>query len=232
MVGIYTFFALQLIRGISPFGDERASLPKGWEMAKTTRQYSARTLKLLFGAYGNECAEPRCTNRITVEGTDTSNAAVVGQICHIYAAADNGPRGKPGLTAKERNSFDNLILLCGHHHSIVDQQPETYPAALLIEWKKRQASKFQQGTAEAVQQQAAMQRSAFFADHSDNQINAELDRIRKARFLAGFPTKEAARVLADQVDTREFSGGSRDVRARALAWCARLLSSDDTATEA
>ncbi len=49
-------------------------------------------------------------------GNVNTSAAVVAQICHIYAASDNGPRGKPGLTATERNSPDNLILMCGHHH--------------------------------------------------------------------------------------------------------------------
>ena len=29
---------------------------------------------------------------------------------------------KKGLTAKERNSPDNLILLCPTHHTIVDEQ--------------------------------------------------------------------------------------------------------------
>jgi DNA-binding transcriptional LysR family regulator len=75
---------------------------------------------------------------------------VVGQICYIYAASDDGPRGKPGLTAAERNSPDNLILMCGHHHPLVDKQWETYPAQLLKAWKKAHEAQFQQGTAEAL----------------------------------------------------------------------------------
>jgi len=96
-----------------------------------TRSYTARTLKELFALSGNQCAYPDCTNEIVVEGTQDSDAAVVGQICHIYAASDDGPRGKPGLTTEERNSAANLILMCGHHHPIVDKQWETHPAYLL-----------------------------------------------------------------------------------------------------
>lgn len=70
--------------------------------------------------------------------------AVIGQIAHIYAAIDGGPRGKPGLTEKERNLPDNLILLCPTHHVVVDQQHPTYPASLLIEWRSTHERKFQE----------------------------------------------------------------------------------------
>lgn len=201
-------------------------------MAKTTRQYSSKTIRLLYGSCGNECAEPTCTNRIIAAGTPESEAAVIGHICHIYAASDNGPRGKPDLTEKQRNAPENLILLCGHHHLLVDKQWETYPAEMLIAWKKKHEAKFDKETAEALKLQAGMQQQAFLAAHSDEQINAEIERIRKARFLTGFPTKEAARALATQVDVAEFAGGSRETRARALAWSARLLAQSETLGEA
>lgn len=201
-------------------------------MAKTVRQYSQKTLKLLFGSCGNQCAEPSCTNPIIAAASGYSEAAVIGQICHIYAAADNGPRGKPGLTEKERNLPSNLILLCGHHHPIVDKQWETYPAKMLIDWKKEHEAKYEKETAEAVQRQAEMQRHAFYVSVSDRQINVEVERIRKGRFLAGFPTEEAARALAAQVDKLELAGGSTAVRAQALAWCSRLLATGDSVTYA
>jgi hypothetical protein len=85
-------------------------------MANATRRYSEKTIKVLFGSSGNQCAYPGCTNPIVAPETEQSDAAVVAYICHIYAAADNGPRGKPYLTEEERNAPDNLILLCGHQH--------------------------------------------------------------------------------------------------------------------
>ena len=197
-----------------------------------TRQYSAKTIKLLFGSCGNQCAEPSCTNEIIVVGTAHSDAAVIGQICHIYAAADNGPRGKRGMTEKERNAPSNLILLCGHHHPIVDKQWETYPAEMLVAWKKAHEAKYQKGTVEAGQQQAAMQRQALFTAYSDEQINAEIERICKGRFVTGFPTKDAVYLLATRVDIAEFAGGSSAVRSRALAWCARFLSLGDSVADA
>ncbi len=196
------------------------------QMAKTTRNYSTTTLKILFTKCSNQCAEPSCTNEIVVGATAYSEPAVVGQICHIYAAADNGPRGKPGLTEKQRNSESNLILLCGHHHPIVDKQWETFPADELLAWKKAHEAKSEKGAIGAAQAQAqtVMRLHAFHTGHTDELINAEIERIRKGRFIADFPTDDAAHELAKRVVTEEYSAGSNAVRARALAWCARLLS--------
>src|SRR5438552_7286171 len=88
------------------------------------RSYSTATIKKLFTLCGNQCAFPGCTNEIVTPGTEWSDPAVLGHICHIYASSDNGPRGKPGLTASQRNSFSNLILMCGHHHPKVDKHWE------------------------------------------------------------------------------------------------------------
>src|SRR5579871_2063661 len=126
-------------------------------MTNAKRSYTRTQLRVLDASSGNLCAYPDCTNNIVEPGTDDSDAVMAGHICHIYAAADNGPRGRPDLTEAERNAPDNLILLCAHHHAIVDKQPESYPADTLKEWKRRHEAKFQQGTAEALQRQKSIQ---------------------------------------------------------------------------
>src|ERR1700683_4571189 len=88
----------------------------------TARAYSLATIKKLFGLSRNQCAYPDCHNEIVAAETKWSDPAVLGQICHIYAVANKGPRGKPGLTQKQRKAFDNLILMCGYHHPRVDKQ--------------------------------------------------------------------------------------------------------------
>jgi hypothetical protein len=102
------------------------------------RSYSLKTIKVLFGLAGNRCAVPDCLNPIIAPGSTLSEDAVIGQICHIYAASDNGPRGKPGLTEAEKNSAANLILCCPTHHTVIDKQYSDFPAAILIDWKRRQ----------------------------------------------------------------------------------------------
>jgi hypothetical protein len=197
-------------------------------MTNAVRRYSPKTIKLLFGRSGNQCAFPDCANPIIAPETEQSDAAVVGYICHIYAAADDGPRGKTGLTEKERNAPENLILMCGHHHPIVDKQFRDYPADKLKAWKTAHEAQFQRGTAEAEKRQAAIQQAAFLQGLSDREIQQEVDRLRKARQLVGFPIKEAALALARRVDNTELAAGSSIVRAVALAWCARFLSLGDT----
>ena len=68
--------------------------------------------------------------------TEQSDAAVIAQKSHIYAISTAGPRGTAGLTEKELNSHENLILLCPTHHALVDAQPETYTAEILKKWKQ------------------------------------------------------------------------------------------------
>ena len=124
-----------------------------------SRSYSTKTIKILFGQCGNQCAESSCTNPIIAPGTPQSDNAIIGQICHIYAASDNGPRGDPNMSEEERNAPANLILLCGVHHPLVDKQYETYPASMLIAWKKAHEAKFSPETAEAVCREADIQKT-------------------------------------------------------------------------
>jgi hypothetical protein len=111
-------------------------------VSKLKRQYSDKTLKVLFSLSLNECAEPNCTTPIINPATANSEALVVGQIAHIYALSGTGPRAKPGLTQSQLNQPSNLILLCPTHHVVVDGQHETYPADLLIDWKAKHETKF------------------------------------------------------------------------------------------
>ncbi|WP_124479430.1 hypothetical protein [Burkholderia cenocepacia] len=191
------------------------------------RSYTAKTIKILFGRSGNGCAHPDCTSPVIVQGSETSDDAVLAQICHIYAASDNGPRGNPNLTEEERNSPGNLILLCGFHHPMVDTQYQDYPAELLKQWKREHEAKFQPGTAEAIHRQGQVQQSAFTVRLTDQQINAELRRLRQARHLVGYSSVDKARALAASVENSELAGGSSTLKASALAWCARILASED-----
>lgn len=192
------------------------------------RSYSLATIKELFGLCSNECAFPACTNEIIAAATKLSKAAVAGHVCHIYAASNKGPRGKPSLTEKERNSPGNLLLFCGHHHSIVDKQWKTYPATLLKEWKRAHEAKATKGTAEAIKREADIEKHVFFEAMSDQQIEKGLARIRRGRYLTGFLVADEAQTFARQVEQSRYSSGSPETRARALAWCAQILSQSDT----
>ena len=107
------------------------------------RTLKQSTVKMLYALSGNQCAYPECQHPLIARDTELSDAAVVNHICHIHARSDSGPRGKYCLTEEERDSYDNLILLCAHHHAIVDKQPETYTAEILKQWKREHEAKLE-----------------------------------------------------------------------------------------
>lgn len=89
-----------------------------------------KTIKRLFALSGNICAYPGCLLPI-VESAGT----ITGEICHIRARSQGGPRFDANQTNDERHGYDNLILLCRHHHKIIDAQPDIYTADALQEMK-------------------------------------------------------------------------------------------------
>jgi hypothetical protein len=71
---------------------------------------------------------------------------------------------------------------------------------------------------------AEVQQSAYLQKLSDQDLEQETQRLKKARYFADFPTKEAALAFAASVENAELAAGSSAVRSRTLAWCAQLLS--------
>ncbi|WNG17511.1 hypothetical protein [Cystobacter fuscus] len=58
-------------------------------------------------------------------------SATLGSMCHIVGESTKGPRGHSNLTLQERNSYSNLILLCNHHHNIIDTDVKKYSVETL-----------------------------------------------------------------------------------------------------
>ena len=100
-----------------------------------SRNYSPRTLKILFALSGNQCAFPDCKENIV----DT-NQTMLGEICHIEDA-NPGCRYNPNQTDEERHSVGNLILLCSKHHKVTNNQI-IYPVKVLKEMKASHESRF------------------------------------------------------------------------------------------
>ena len=190
------------------------------------RYYSPKTLKVLFALSGNQCAHPDCTNTLIEPATEQSDALVTGHICHIYAISVDGPRGKFGLTEKEINAPENLILLCRHHHGIVDGQHETYPAEMLRGWKQTHEGEMQKRLSADLEgvQPDVFSHPYFPKALVDQKIEDEIDILRKSRFFGEFDRIRSSLALGRRLTEGELSGGTDAVRSRALAWCARLLS--------
>jgi hypothetical protein len=63
-------------------------------------------------------------------------------MAHIVASSRQGPRGRFPISPAALNSAENLILLCGEHHTIIDTRPRTYTVDVLLEMKRRHEAPF------------------------------------------------------------------------------------------
>jgi cystathionine gamma-synthase len=78
---------------------------------------------------------------------------------------------------------------------------DAYPAELLLKWKREHEAKHKPETAEAIRRQEQLQQHAFTVELTDQQIEAELLKIRQARSLNGYPVFETALAFAARVET-------------------------------
>lgn len=105
-------------------------------MVKSSRsEFSGATKKLIATAVNWQCSVPLC--KIPALGVDNGQTLNGGTACHIFSAAENGPRGRGGLSDKELKDPDNGLWCCASHGRIIDsQQGKSFPAAQLRMWKK------------------------------------------------------------------------------------------------
>lgn len=96
-----------------------------------SRSYTEQTIKQLFGSAAGRCCLPNCRRSVIFPATDKSSTTITGDVAHIKAFSDGGPRADSSLDDKSRNSFDNLLLLCAACHRLIDGQPEEYPDEVL-----------------------------------------------------------------------------------------------------
>src|SRR5687767_6323341 len=94
-----------------------------------TSEVKEVTVTMLFALSGNRCAFPKCRNGLIERGV------VVGEMCHIEAKEEGGPRYNKSQSKDEREAFENLILMCAIHHKVIDTKPDDYPVPMLQTWK-------------------------------------------------------------------------------------------------
>ncbi|MCC6607706.1 MAG: hypothetical protein IT327_31150 [Anaerolineae bacterium] len=104
----------------------------------TRLQPTISTIKKLFAYSGNQCAAPDCSNLLIEDNV------VLGEICHIEAAEENGPRYNNDSNDEYRRSYENLILLCEKCHKKVDAKENAYqyPVQVLKVWKEQHHENF------------------------------------------------------------------------------------------
>ena len=69
------------------------------------------------------------------------NGIFIGQICHIQAAEEGGPRFNCNMSNEQRRSVSNLLLLCYEHHKVTDNVND-FSVSRLSEMKQQHESRF------------------------------------------------------------------------------------------
>lgn len=88
--------------------------------------------KLLWGRAAGICSNPSCRTDLTAI-LQESNSYNVGEMAHIIARSEVGPRGEEGGGS---DKYPNLILLCPTCHRHIDKSPEgTFTVEQLHRWK-------------------------------------------------------------------------------------------------
>jgi hypothetical protein len=109
-----------------------------------------RFRRALYGLSPGLCYAPECDEQVIV--LDGGEPVFVGEVAHIVAAVASGPRG--GVDVLDRATFENLLILCGRHHKIIDnvRTRDRYPVEVLRERKVKREAEFDTATREALHQ--------------------------------------------------------------------------------
>jgi len=89
----------------------------------------------LFALSGNQCAFPGCTNAVTGQVAPGEQPVTLAQRAHIVGVGRQGPRSKAVPLPDDIDAVENLLLLCGEHHRIVDNNPRIYSVEVLAKYK-------------------------------------------------------------------------------------------------
>ena len=106
-------------------------------------------LRLAFNSY-NRCAFPDCNRLLTADPTDADQGAIIGVAAHIRGEKPGSARHDPNYPADKVNGYDNLIYLCGDHHTQIDKQENTYTVETIVGWKAEHERRMRERTEDAL----------------------------------------------------------------------------------
>lgn len=75
---------------------------------------------------------------------------IIGEVAHIRGEKPGSARYDENMSESERNSPENLILLCPTCHTRVDKNPKKYTVRYLLDKRRRHLSKFEQAVGKAM----------------------------------------------------------------------------------
>ena len=148
------------------------------EVGRTTIDEKVRMR--LWAVSGGRC---ELCNRLLYQDLVFGRDGNFGEMAHIHAVSEGGPRSKYGMTSEEKNNIDNLMLLCEEHHHMIDTTPEDFGEGLLLKKKQMHESRIREVTNIPSEQSC---RLVSYFSNIDNQQEFSSDRLlREAVLLSG-----------------------------------------------
>ncbi len=95
---------------------------------------SPKDQKILWAKAAGLCSFRECQVRLTME-KGGGDSLTLGEMAHIVGEKETSPRGTSQLSSEDRDRYPNRILLCRHHHEIIDKDVDSYPVELLHQIK-------------------------------------------------------------------------------------------------
>lgn len=91
-----------------------------------------KDIQLLWGRVANRCSFPSCRIELSPVGDENT----LGEMAHIVAKKQGGPRGDNKLPEEKRDNYSNLILLCPTHHTLIDKNANKWTVNALRKMKR------------------------------------------------------------------------------------------------
>lgn len=101
---------------------------------RMTRNITQATQHLLWARAAGHC---EICGRDVTRDLVMGNALNAAQVAHIKADGKLGPRYDPSQSEEDRNSIDNLMLLCHTCHKLIDDHPEEHTVEKLQQRKEQ-----------------------------------------------------------------------------------------------
>lgn len=98
---------------------------------------SEKTIKILWSAAAGRCSYPGCWQQLSISDAGEAAPHTIGEMAHIRGEREGSRRHDPAQSPAERDDYQNLILLCPTHHTLIDRSENEakYTVEVLLQWK-------------------------------------------------------------------------------------------------
>jgi hypothetical protein len=194
----------------------RSEIPQ-CTIADVTRYVKPTVERELWGRAAARCEFPDC-NRLLYLSPVTQERVNLAEKAHIYSFSVDGPRGRGPMANDPAllNETSNLLLVCQHCHSLIDQDKTgaRYSAELLQRWKKEHESRIVRvtGIAPTRKSHVILYGSRIGEQESRLHPGTAMD----AMFPDAFPATDAPFCLAMKCEHEDVDAHFWDTEARHL----------------